>query len=320
MSIYEVKKLNAQENDKIVYYDYLMYKRGAGWWTGLINDDWHRPYEIQRAKYNASFLNNLPDYYFLGIPIKELLKSEMSKGRCHACAIALSLCFKEFEIYTCNLRNYTAHYNEKSPNKIDEYEHTFLVINNDDIKTVIDTSFGFITDINTYDDIFSIDDVRIISSDTIKNTDIYKFIEERKNIEGPTPESEARDDKEYQKYSEEVHKYMNMCKSYKNNQDEHLQDFFNRCLYRTSNSSCIWKWRCTLEFKYGNSGFIYPTNDMFSLRDDEFDENLYSPYEETTEKNNRVLESYHKPKEETKTNFIKSKILRLASRIINNKN
>ena len=56
------------------------------------------------------------------------------------------------------------------------------------------------------------------------------------------------------------------------------------------------------------------------VTDDEFDENLYSPYEETIKENNRVLESYHKPKEQTKTNYIKSKILRLASKIVNNKN
>ena len=42
--------------------------------------------------------------------------------------------------------------------------------------------------------------------------------------------------------------------------------------------------------------------------------------DETIKENNRVLESYHKPKEQTKTNYIKSKILRLASKIVNNKN
>lgn len=314
MSLYEVKKLNAQENDKIIYYDYLRYKRGAGWWTGLIKDDWHRPNEIKKAKYNASFLNNLPDYYFLGIKIKELLKSSMSNGKCHACAIALSLWFKKFEIYTCNLRNYTAHYNEKNSNKIDEFEHTFLVINIDDIKTVIDTSFGFITDIDTYNDIFSIDNVRVISSDTLKSTEIYKFIENRKNLAGPTSESESKEDEEYQRYIDDIYEYMDMCKDYKNNQNKHLQDFFNRCLYRTSNSYCIQRWRCTLEFKHGNARFIYPTIDMFSLIDDEFDENLYSTYAKTIEKNNRVLESYHKTKEQTKNSFIKSKILRLAKK------
>lgn len=61
----------AKENEKVVYYDYINYKRAAGWWTGLINDDWHRPTTIQKAKYNGEFLHNLSDYYFLGFPIKK---------------------------------------------------------------------------------------------------------------------------------------------------------------------------------------------------------------------------------------------------------
>lgn len=29
----------AQESEKVIYYDYLNYKRAAGWWTVLINND-----------------------------------------------------------------------------------------------------------------------------------------------------------------------------------------------------------------------------------------------------------------------------------------
>ena len=107
----------ALECEKIVYYDYLNYKRAAGWWTGLINDDWNRPSVIQKAKYNGEFLHNLPYYYFLGFPIKELLKVSYANGHCHACAVALSLYFDDFEIITCNLQNYASHYNIKSEKK-----------------------------------------------------------------------------------------------------------------------------------------------------------------------------------------------------------
>ena len=92
----------------------------------------------------------------------------------------------------------------------------------------------------------------------------------------------SKEDEEYQKYSDDINKYFDMCKTYKNNQDEHLQDFFNRCLYRTSNSYCIWYWRTDLQFKYGNSRFIYPTTDMFSLIDDEFDDIINHPCTEST--------------------------------------
>ena len=53
----------AQENDKVVYYDYISYKRDADLWTGLRNDDWNMITIIQKAKYNGEFLNNLPNYY-----------------------------------------------------------------------------------------------------------------------------------------------------------------------------------------------------------------------------------------------------------------
>lgn len=60
---FERKLELAQENDKVVYYDYISYKRDAGWWTGLRNDDWNMITIIQKAKYNGEFLNNLPNYY-----------------------------------------------------------------------------------------------------------------------------------------------------------------------------------------------------------------------------------------------------------------
>ena len=60
---FEINLELAQENDKVVYYDYISYKRAAGWWTGLRNDDWNMITIIQKAKYNGEFLNNLPNYY-----------------------------------------------------------------------------------------------------------------------------------------------------------------------------------------------------------------------------------------------------------------
>ena len=50
-SLYEIRLKHAQDKDKIVYYDYLMYKRGAGWWTGLINSDWRRPCKIKFTRF-----------------------------------------------------------------------------------------------------------------------------------------------------------------------------------------------------------------------------------------------------------------------------
>ena len=319
MSLYEKNLNEAQNEDKIIYYDYLLYKRAAGWWTGLVNDDWHRPTKIKKARYNAEFLQTIPNYYFLGVPIKDLIKSTSSAGYCHACAIALSLCFNDFEIMTCNLKSYNDYYNSKTNHKSKEFEHTVLVVDIEGKKSVIDTTWGFITDLETYKDIFCINNVRIISSDEIKNTEIYKFIENIKFIESPSYEDKIKNTLEYQNYSKEIHEYMDMCKGYKNDKNKHLEDFFNRCLYKTSNSSCVWDWRSDLHFKLCNCRFKYPECNMYSLADDEKDDILNSRYKDTIERNNMILENYHKQPEQKKeeekqpkTNVSKNKVLKLA--------
>lgn len=322
MTLYEKRIKYAQDNDKVIYYDYLAYKKAAGWWTGFVNSDWNRPCEIKRAKYYAAFLRNLPEYYFLGFPIKELLKTCYSNGYCHACAVALSLCFDDFDIITCNLQLYTEHYDEKTDRKNDDFEHTFLVINTDGKRTVIDTTWGMITDFDTYEYIFNINKVRKITSKDLKKTEIYKYIEKRKYIIGPSYESELHDTDEYKKYNSELHEYMDMCKKYSNSKNYHLQDFMNRCLFRTSNSDCLCDWRSSFDYKSIIDFRIeYPNFNMISTDCDEFDFILESPFEDTKKRNARVLESYHKKQIEEKktTKFgFKKKILSLFERSITN--
>lgn len=317
-TLYEKRMKNAQDNDKVAFYDYLIYKRACGWWTGLINDDWNRPYKIERAKYHAEFLQNLPNYYFLGFPIRELLKSCYSGGYCHACAVALSLCFDNFEIITCNLINYARHYNEKSGRKIDEFEHTFIVVDLDGIKTVIDTTWGMITDYETYKHIFNINQVRVISSEDLKNTKVYQYIKSLKEYTGAPLDSNWVYDKEKKewfpskeeiKYCNIMEEYMDMCKEYNDPNNKHLTDFINRCLFRTSNSACIEEWRANLRFKSIIDFQIqYPTTNLFSLTDDEFDFLLDSSCKNTRERNAMVLENYHKKKVAPKIGF-KEKVL-----------
>lgn len=321
---YERKLELAQENDKVIYYDYISYKRAAGWWTGLINTDWNRPKKIQRAKYNSEFIQNLPDYYFLGLPIKELLKSSYANGHCHACVIALSLYFKDFEIITCNLKNYAEHYTIKSKNsfygsqELDEFEHTFLVIDLEGEKTVIDTTWGFITDYETYKDIFNLNKIRIITSEQLKNVKLYQYIKSLKKyvldlncfheiyIEEENKWITSDGENEFRKIQE---KYLDLCKNYKNVDNYHLQDFINRCLFRTSNDTCHWDWRVTLKY---HTKIEYPKNNMFSLEDDEFDARIESELPETIERNKRILENYHKVQPEES----KSKVKKIKMRIL----
>lgn len=291
--LYKERLEEAQNNDKVVYYDYINYKLAAGWFQGITRLDWHRPKTIKKARYDGNFLHNLPNYYFLGVPLKELLKHRLANGFCHACAVALSTCFDDFEIITCNLKNFWDYYYEQTYSKLGKFEHTFLLVTIDDKKVVIDTTFGLITDFDTYNYIFNVQDIKKIASSEIKETDIYKFILNKKYLIGPSKESELNNDEENQKYDKLIEEYMNMCKSYKNVNNEHLQDFINRCLYRTSNSTIIWHWRLPLIWSNRNE-YIYPTTNMFSLTDDEFDNNLYSDREETNAYNQQVVKNYHK--------------------------
>ena len=49
MTLYEERMKEVKDNDKVVFYDYLLYKRESGWFAGIFNDDWYRPKKIQIA-------------------------------------------------------------------------------------------------------------------------------------------------------------------------------------------------------------------------------------------------------------------------------
>lgn len=228
----------------------------------------------------------------------------------------MSLCFDEFELITCNLVNYRDYYNQKSDSKDDEFEHTFIVVDLKGKRCIIDTTWGMITDYDTYKYIFDIDNIRSISSKDIKNTEIYQYIEKRKNYIGPSYESKLHEDETYKGYISMMDRYMDLCKSYVNPNNKHLQDFINRCLYETSNVRRLEDLRVSKQFKVLIGCRIeYPTVDLFSLTNDEFDLTLESPLEDTKETNARVLESYHKEKIPPKMS-IKQKLLELVRKII----
>lgn len=289
-TLYEERMKRANDKDKILFYDYLCYKRTVGWRSGLVGFDWNRPSKINKAKYCSSFLNNLPNYYFLGFPIKELLKSSYSKGLCHACSVALSLCFDDFEIVTCNLANYVDYCNHKYGNYLDEFEHSFIVVNLDGVKTVIDTTWGIITDYEVYKYIFNINNVRIISSNELKNTDVYKLISDKKHYVGPSFLNILHKDNFYDDYALMFEEYLNLCKNYTNSDNAHLQDFINRCLYSTSCESCFNKLRYSESYE---DKVQYPNHDLYSIDDDETDFILDSPFEKTRKNNDIVLKNYH---------------------------
>lgn len=290
MSIYQERLLEAQENDKIVCYNYINYKKLSGWWTSDNENNWHRPINLIKTRYNAKFLLNLPDYYFLGFPIKELLKNEYSNGHCHSCAVALSLCFKDFEIVTSNLLNYAKYCSETMDEPNISFEHTFLIIDIDDKKMVIDTSSSIITDYETYKYIFNPVDVRVLTSEQIRKTEPYQYLESLKNYAGPLIDKSSILENDGYRYSNILDKYIMMCDCFLDD-DEHLTYFINRCLPGTINKDILYGMRC--RFLYGSIHYEYPSENMYSLVDDKYDDNLYSVFDDTNRKNDEILKEHY---------------------------
>ncbi|MCH5167303.1 MAG: hypothetical protein J1F35_05360 [Erysipelotrichales bacterium] len=309
MTKFEKNLLNAQNEDKIIYYDYLSYKKAAGWTSGAVVDDWRRPMIVKKAKYNGNFLNSLPDYYFLGIPIKELLKSTYASGFSAACTVALSLCFDDFEIITCNLANYAEH------TKNDYFESTFLVVDIDGVKTAIDPTFGFITDYDTYNEIFNLQEIKKISSDQVKDTKTYDHIKSLRDYVGPEISKDNvlvlqkgswSPTLAHEMYEMVLDEHMYFCEGdakiiRENKEDDKaltmddvvLADFIGRSLLATSTKGCIISWRRKYNNKdVGNARFIYPATVLNSLEDDEKDNNLYSIYDSSIIDNERVQKYY----------------------------
>lgn len=59
-----------------------------------------------------------------------------------------------------------------------------MLINLDGKKTVIDTTFGFITDYDTYKIIFDPNKIRIITSKQLEKVQPYQYIKSLKNYTG----------------------------------------------------------------------------------------------------------------------------------------
>ena len=289
MQTFEEKFKKAQDEDKIIYYDYIMYKRALGWQTGFINDDWLRPTFINRARYDASFLVELPNYYFLGFPVKEIIKSSYANGRCHACSLALSLCFKNFTIITANLKAYLDFYNRHFLDKLDEFEHTFLLTKIKGKNKVIDTTFGLITSLETYDFIFTLDNIRKIDSSTMQNLIIYQDLLKQINYIGPSYDEEIKQNIAYRKYYENWQKLENSWQNFKH-ENKNVETFINRCLYNSIRFSSLDDLRYCLEYKpLKEMKITYPKKNMISLKDDQNDELLDGYFEDTKAQNAQIL-------------------------------
>lgn len=280
------KLLNAQINDKIVYYDYIAYKRASGWTSGIYEDDWYRPLKVKRAKYFSKFLYNIPNYYFLGVSIKDIIKSPNSKNLSSLSTIAISLCFHDFDICIASISN-----QNESNYKI--YKHTYLLLKIENRRYVIDTEYGMITSEKIYKDIFGIKNEIHISSKEIKKTKSYKFLINKSNVKAPSYDEDIEETSLYFKYISMIDKFLNICKL-ENTDNKYLNNYFKNIIYKSCSYENISNIRRNIYLGFGNLKVLYPKKNMISTNDDIHDDTLQGRTLDSKNNNKKVLESINK--------------------------
>lgn len=281
MMTFEQKLTKYIEEGKIVFYDYLQYKKAAGWKNTVPGDNWERPLIVKPAFYNASFLHNLKDKYYLGLPIKEILKSTYSKKRSSLAVLALSLYFPKFIIVNFEASScfdyFKEHFNFKTEDCIN---HTVLLVDLDGTKAIIDTTLGIITDLSIYEDLFKLTLSSTITSDALKETDTYTYLKKYAND----------DYKKFSDYESILDEFMFICETEANimskkpltNDDLNLRKFLSEQVLTQSNKGSMIALNNALKnFFLGNGRYQYPDKNMYSLTDDNDDTCLYNIYDDS---------------------------------------
>ena len=222
MTVCEEKYKTACMNNKITFFDYDTFVK-----------------EGSKSIYDSNFISNLPDLYFLGLPIKEIIKSDYSNGLCHFLSLALGLCFDDFELVISNQRNYLEIYNKINNTSEVEFEHTYIIVNINGIKKVIDIPRGIIMDFHTYYDVFGIKEKYKITKDELLSVPAVKLMYEHKNEISPKIVDDNKDVDKIKKYTLFIKEYLELCEKYTNPYEFKLEYFIKRCLPSTSGWSTI---------------------------------------------------------------------------------
>ena len=236
-SQYEKQMKRACELGKIKFYDKYNYDSHMN----LLFQNKDNPDVL-----DENFVSVLPNYTFLGIPIKRLVQHDCSNGYCYSIVLALSLCFDDFKIVTAELDNYAEYYRNHGHKT--NYKHCFLLLPND---TVVDTTFGIVCPKEIYAKIFKPSSCKYITSEELKDCDLYQYIQELKtstydkifpqfkNVEL----GNAMDTDEYWNFFME---WQNKNLAYKNLQNSNMEDYFTKHISRTSNPHCLWNWHLSV--------------------------------------------------------------------------
>lgn len=238
-SPYEKQMKKACELGKVKFYDKENYSEHME----LLFPNCKKPNVL-----DEEFVCSLPDYNFLGIPIKRLIQHDCSDGYCYSIILALSLCFEDFKIATAKLDNYAKYYQNHGHNT--DFEHCYLVLPND---VVIDTTFGIVCKAEIYTKIFKPSSCRSISSEELRNCELYEYLQslKSKTYADIFPQFEnlnlakAVDSDEYWGLFMD---WQNKSLAYKNPANTHIEDFFAKHISRTSNPHCLWNWMLSIQY------------------------------------------------------------------------
>ena len=190
------------------------------------------------SKYDPSFLRNLPCLYFLGLPIKEIIKSDYSNTLCHALSLAIGMCFDEYEVVTANLKNYNEYRNIKLDENSPEFNHSFTVVKLNGKKKVIDPVIGITTEEETYNDIYGVQIKFRLNKKALENVPSIKYIAVNLNNICPMLDEHGTPE-EIKAYRENLRTYNAMCLDYENPNDYSLEYFVKRCLSATTSFGVI---------------------------------------------------------------------------------
>lgn len=239
-SAYEKQMKKACKLGKVKFYDKSNYDDHMD----LLFEDCENPEAC-----DDKFLKALPDYNFLGIPIKRLIQNDCSNGCCYSSILMLSLCFEEFKIVTANLDNYADYYKIHGEKNTD-YKHCYLLLLND---IVIDTTFGIICKKDVYIKIFKPSNCKYISNEDLKDNKLYQYLQSLKNSTYDVifPQfvniklDKAIDTDEYWNL---FYDWQEKCLAYRNENNSHIENYFKEHIARTSNPNILWEWMLSVQF------------------------------------------------------------------------
>ena len=252
MTLCEERYAKACNDGLIIHYDYDRYVE-----------------EGSKSKYDESFLRDLPDKYFLGLPIKKLITKKYSSGLCHSLSLAVGLCFDDFELVTANLALYNEFYRSKIVSYKSEFNHSYVIVTINGERKVIDPVFGIITDIDTYENVFGVQKKYSYKKEELEKEAVIKYIIDNLDVESPLFRNDATMD-DFDHYYEGLEKYTEDLENYSNPAEFKLEYYFRRCLKPTSKYSVIGQLTDKMTNEEQLIGEDYSDSDEFDDKKDEY--------------------------------------------------